>query len=103
MDNLNDIVFFTVIAGRKHREALLKAITENGGRFINVIYGKGTVNSSSLTEALGFVPEENKVVITYLLAKKNSANMIEMLTKKFNFDKPNTGIAFSVPVGKLSV
>ena len=33
------IVFLTLIAGRKQKEALLDALFEAGGRLINVVYG----------------------------------------------------------------
>ena len=101
-DALSDIEFLMVIAGRKLREALTEEISQSGGRLLNVIYGKGSVKSSYLIDAFGLVPEEQKVVITCLLQKKKSDEMIQMLTEKFHFDKPNTGIAFTVPVDKLS-
>ena len=50
----------------------------------------------------GLVPEENKVVITCLLPSEKSDALLDMLVEKFNFDKPNTGIAFTIPVEKLS-
>ena len=99
---LCDIEFLMIIAGRKLKEDLLKALSENGGRLFSVVYGKGSVKSSYLIDALGLVPEENKVVITGLLPKKKSEEIVRMLTEKFDFDKPNTGIAFTVPVDKLS-
>ena len=102
MDNLNDIDFFTVIAGRKLKESLMTEISENGGRLLNVIYGQGSVKASYLMDVFGFTPEENKVIITCLIPKKKSDEMLKMMTEKFNFDKPNTGIAFTTPVGKLS-
>ena len=101
-ETLSDIEFLMVIAGRKQREALTEEISRSGGRLLNVVYGKGSVKSSYLIDAFGLVPEEQKVVITCLLQKKKSDEMIRMLTDKFHFDKPNTGIAFTVPVDKLS-
>jgi len=97
-----DIDFLMVISGRKQKEEILVSMSENGGRVLNIMYGKGSVKAGNLMDALGFVPEENKVVITCLLQKKKSGEMLKMLTDKFNFDKPNTGIAFTIPVDKLS-
>jgi hypothetical protein len=99
---LKDIVFFTIISGRKQKEALLKAVSDHGGRRVSIMYGEGSVKSSSVLDALGFVPEEHKVIITCLLPDKKSDDMINTLTDEFDFDKPNTGIAFSVPLEKLS-
>jgi len=96
------IEFLTLIAGRKNKCALLKALWEAGGRLINVVYGKGSVKSSYLRDMLGLVPEENKVVITCLVPAEKTSAVLEMLVKKFSFDQPNTGIAFTISVEKLS-
>lgn len=93
----------TLIAGRKQKDALLEALPEAGGRLVNIVYGKGTVNTSHLKCLLGFVTEEDKVVITCLLPGEKTDAVLEMLIKKFNFDKQNTGIAFTIPVEKLSI
>jgi len=42
-------------------------------------------------------------MITGLIAGNLSEQLLEELVTKLNFDKPNTGIAFVVPVDKLSV
>ena len=99
---LGDIEFLMVIAGRKQRESLLDALAESGGRLFSIVYGEGSVKASYLIDAFGFAPEETKVVITCLLPKRRSEEAIRMLTERFNFDKPNTGIAFTVPIDKLS-
>lgn len=97
-----DIVYMVIIVGRNQTPKLLEAITEHGGRVINSIYGKGSVKASYLQSVLGLVPEENKTVITCLLVKENSDAMFDMLIDKFDFNKPNTGIAFTIPVEELS-
>ncbi len=97
------VVFLTIIAGRKQKEPLLTALIEAGGRLVNVIYGKGSVKSGYLQDMLGLVPEENKVIITCLAAAEKTDSVFEMLVNKFHFDKPNTGIAFTTHVDKLSL
>lgn len=99
----NDISCFTVIATRDLKTALLKAISEHGGRFTNIMYGKGTVKSTALIAALGFVPENEKIVITFFVAKSHSDDIINMLDNEFHFDKPNTGIAFSYNINKIAI
>ncbi|MGI6497360.1 MAG: hypothetical protein ACOX0U_00705 [Oscillospiraceae bacterium] len=97
------IVFFTLIAGRKQKDALVTLLLNIGAQMIDTVYGKGSAKTSpSLMEAFGFVPEENKVIITCLLPRKKADAALEVLVKKFNFDKPNTGIAFTVAVDCLS-
>lgn len=97
------IVFLVVIAGRKQREALVEALAQAGGRLIEVIYGKGSVKSSYLMDMLGLVPEENKVLITCVFAGDKTDGVFDMLVKKFRFDRPNTGIAFTIHVDRLAV
>lgn len=97
------IEFLTLIAGRKQKDALLDALSEAGGRLVNVVYGKGSAKSGYLRDMFGLVPEENKVVITCLLPGEKSDAVLNMLVSKFHFDQPNTGIAFIIPVEKLSL
>ncbi len=104
MDNcLNGLFYLTLIAGRKQKDALLDALTQTGGRLVKVVYGRGSVNASYLECMFGIVPEEDKVLITCLLPGEKADAVFEMLIQKFHFDKPNTGIAFTIPVEKISI
>ena len=96
------VVQLMLIAGRERYDALLAAMPEKGARVINTIYGKGSVKASYLMDAFGLVPEENKVVIACLIPSDKLDAMFAMLVEKFDFNKPNTGIAFTIPVEKLS-
>ncbi|HWR19304.1 MAG TPA: hypothetical protein VN608_06755 [Clostridia bacterium] len=96
------IVYLSIIAGRKKKEALLDALSEAGGRLIKVIYCRGSVEASYIKDVLGLVPEEHKVLITCLLPREKTDAMFKMLVDKFHFDKPNTGIAFIMRVDRLS-
>lgn len=90
--------FLTIIAGRKLKASLIESLSAEGGRLITVMYGKGSVKTDYLRDMFGLVPEENKVVITCLLPCKKVDTAMDMLVSKFHFDKPNTGIAFTVPI-----
>ncbi len=90
--------FLTIIAGRKLKDSLVESLSSEGGRLITVMYGKGSVRSDYLRDMFGLVPEENKVMITCLLPCKKADTVMGMLVSKFHFDKPNTGIAFTVPI-----
>jgi hypothetical protein len=96
------IMFLTVIAGRKQQDVLLEFLAESGSQLTNIIYGKGTTKPGYLKNILGLVPEENKVVITCVLTETKANNIMNLLVEKFNFNKPNTGIAFTIPIEKLS-
>lgn len=97
-----DIKHMVLIAGRKQKDHLLKALAETGGHFFNIYYGKGSVKAGFLMDAFGLVPEENKVIITCLLSSKEADGIFDMLIRDFHFDKPNTGIVYTIPVSELS-
>jgi len=99
----NCVDFLTVIADRKQKEEIIKFLLDSRGHLIDVVYAKGTVKSGYFKDMLGLVPEEKKILITCLIASNLSDQLLEQFLIKFNFDKPNTGIAFAVPVEKLSV
>ncbi len=98
----DNIVFMILVASRKQKDALLNEISKIDCRIINTIYGRGTVKANYLVEMLGFVPEENKVVITCMLPRERVEAIFTMLLNEFNFSRPNTGIAFTLPISGIS-
>jgi len=102
MEAFHDIVRLTIIVGRKQRDVISTEISQHGGRLLGISYGQGSVKASYLKDALGLTPEENKVIITCLMAKKKTDEVFEMLNTRFHFNKPNTGIAFTTPVEEVS-
>lgn len=99
--NNSGIVFLVVIGNRKQKENLIAELCKAEAAFFNVVYGKGLVKKNELLEAFGLVDEQNKVVITCLIKEEKSEYALKMLTDKFKFNQPNTGIAFTIPVDKL--
>lgn len=97
------IDFLTLIASRKYKEDILKLLLDSECHLIDVVYAKGSVKNGYFKDMLGLVPEEKKVLITCLVADNLSSKLLDQLVTKFNFDKPNTGVAFVVPVDKLSL
>jgi len=102
MANDKKVTFIMLIAERKQKKALLEALSQIGIRLTNTIYGKGTAKGNFFTNMLGLVPEKNKVVITCLTTDAKSDAVLKLVVKEFNFDKPNTGIAFTLPVEGIS-
>jgi hypothetical protein len=98
---VNEIVLLAVIVERKRKDDLIGVLSKAGGQLINTIYGKGLVKAGYLREALGLVPEDNRVVVTCLLPSEESAPLIEALIEEFSLGKP-TGAAFTIPVETLS-
>jgi len=97
--NLNKLV---IIAGLRLEDRLLVALTQKGAHVINIIHGRGTVKAGYLEEAFGLSPENHKVVISCLLTGNEYDSILDMLVTEFEFDKPNTGIAYVIPVERLS-
>jgi len=100
-ENKQTLQYMVVIAGRNQKDQLLTAITEKGCHIINVFYGKGAAKAGYLMDALGLVVEENKILITGLLLNTKADIIFDMLINEFNFNEPNTGIAYVIPVEKL--
>lgn len=97
------IEFLMVIAGRKQKSALLDTLSGAGAKLVHIMYGRGSVQASHLKQALGLVPEEQKVLIICLVPRIKLDGIFSMLNAQFHFEKPNTGIAFTMPVEKLSL
>ena len=91
-----------IIAGRSARDDLLKALLASEIHLINTVYGKGMADLSYLSHTLGFIPEDNKVMISCISTCARIEAVLKMLEDKFEFNKPNTGIAFTVPVDRVT-
>lgn len=96
------LVFLTLIAGRKQKEALLTALMNAGMHVINAVYGRGTVNASYLRNTFGLTPEEKKVIITCVSTGTKVDAVLRLLVDQFDFDQPNTGIAYTSHIDKVS-
>mgnify|MGYP000849113635 CR=1 FL=1 len=99
----NIVEFLTVIAGRKYKDEILKLLVASRCHLINVVYAKGSAQYGYFRDMLGLVPEEKKVMITCLVTSDIAGKILDQLVSEFNFDKPDTGLAYTVPVDKLSV
>jgi nitrogen regulatory protein PII len=97
----DNLVFLTVIAARKQKDAILEAMLEAGIRLINTSYAKGTVDARKLMKSFGLVPEINKVMITCVSTSHRVDGFLGELHTRFDFGKPNTGIAYTIPVERL--
>lgn len=95
------LMYMVVIARRNLKDQILSAMSEKGCHVINIVYGKGSVQAGYLADALGLVPEENKILITCLILNTKAESVFDMLTADFEFNNPNTGIAYTIPVDNL--
>ncbi len=92
-----------VIAGRKQKKALADALSAEGARLMHAVYGRGSIHASHLKELLGLVPEEQKVLIHCLIPQNRVDAVMNMLATRFGFDRPNTGVAFTIPIEKIAL
>ena len=100
--SIKSLQYLVIIASKKKRETFLGLLKDYGVRTINTVYGHGSMSPSALAAAFGFEAEQGKVLITCLVQTEKAKELMEVLYKDYHFDKPNTGIAFSVAVEGLA-
>jgi hypothetical protein len=103
MDSDCTIDYLTVIAARQSKDEILKLLLTSGCHIIDVVYAKGSVQTGYFKDMLGLVADEKKILITCILKSDLTPQLMEQFVTKLNFNQPNTGIAFVIPVEKLSV
>jgi len=91
-----------IIASRKQRKALLKALVDSGVKLTNAIYCRGTVDADIVMRSIGLVSEADKVMVLCELPEILVNRVLQMLVDTFHFNQPNTGVAFTVDIDKLS-
>ena len=92
---------FVVVAKPKLKEKLSSLLIENGACSINTVYGHGSVSKSILAQAFGLDAEQKKVIISCLIKTESAKKIIDILYTEYNFNKPNSGVAFTMPVEGL--
>ena len=100
--DVSGIQYFVIIAEQKKKNKYLALLNDYGAHAVETIYGHGSGNPSAIAEAFGFETKSNKVVISCLLKTQKAKELINVLYTKYKFEKPNTGIAFTVTVEGLS-
>ena len=94
--------YFVIIARQKKKDKFLTLLSDVGAKRIDTVYGNGSMSSSALAAAFGLEAERGRVMISCLVRTETARELIDTLRKDYSFDKPNTGIAFSVPVEGLA-
>ncbi len=98
IDTLQNLV---IIAKPKLKDKLSALLIENGARSINTTYGHGSVSKSILAQAFGLDAEQKKVILSCLIKTQGAKKIIDILYNEYNFNKPNSGIAFTMSVEGL--
>lgn len=95
---INGLQYFVIIAEQKKKKKLLALLDEYDARGIEVVYAYGSMSPSAIAAAFGFESEQKKVMLSCLLMNEKAKQLLNILYTDYKFDKPNTGIAFSVPI-----
>ena len=106
--HLNSLQYFVLIADQKKKNKFISLLGNYGAHCIEVIYGHGSMTPNAVAAAFGF--ENNfsiggeimKVVISCLVKYEDALKLTEILYSDYKFSKPNTGIAYSIPVEGLA-
>lgn len=99
--NNNRLLYFVLICNPKHKTKMLTLLQDNGARSISTISAKGSAPQSAILQAFGLEASNKKYILTTLLPYEVATNLIEILKNEYDFNKPNTGIAFTIPVEGL--
>ncbi|HHW31222.1 MAG TPA: P-II family nitrogen regulator [Clostridiaceae bacterium] len=97
--NNNDYLLFCVIVNYGKGSKILKFSRQLGVTGGTLFLGKGTVKSS-LLDILG-INEIRKEILIMAIKEEMDGYLHKELTRAFNLDKPNHGIAFSMPIRKI--
>ena len=98
----NNVQYVMLIADQKKKKKFLSLLSDYDARGIEIVYGHGSMSPSALAAAFGFEAEQGKVLISCLMKADNARALMEVLYKDYNFDRANTGIAFSITVEGLT-
>ena len=98
---ISSLQYLVIIADKKKKDKYLKLLATHGVNGINTIYGKGSMSQSAIASAFGFESQQNKVLMASLMKYDLAKEIIDILYTDYKFSKPNTGIAFSIPVDGL--
>lgn len=93
--------YFVIIAEQKKKNKFLSLLDDYNAHHIEIVYGRGSMSPNAIVAAFGFETEQGKVLISCLLKKEKAEELTEVLYRDYNFNKPNTGIAFGISVEGL--
>lgn len=94
--------YFVIIAEQKKKNKFLSLLNDHGARVVDTVYGRGSMSPSAIAAAFGFEAEQGKVLISCLVKQESAEELINILYNDYKFSKPNTGIAFGIPVEGLA-
>lgn len=98
----NNLQYFVIITEKKKINKFLSLLDNYDAHVIETVYAHGSFNPNVIEAAFGFEERQCKIVITCLLKNDKAQELINILNHEYKFDKPNTGVAFSILVEGLA-
>jgi nitrogen regulatory protein PII len=95
----NECLLFCVIVNYGKGSKILKSSRKLGATGGTFFLGKGTINDS-LLDILG-INEVRKEILIMAIDRRLEDLLHDELTREFKLDKPNKGIAFSMPISRI--
>ncbi len=96
MDKLKLLV---IVLDRQKVDKAAERVSEYGTSFSHICYGKGTAKND-LLNLLG-LGETEKGIIFCSVKQSDLEKIFFVLKTEFGFDKPGSGIAFTIPVSSV--
>lgn len=92
----NKVCLLTIIVNRGKSKKVLHSAKKIGITRANVILGEGMAGNHILK--ILAMNETAKEVLLFIIREEREINILNYFTNEFHFDKPNTGIAFTMPI-----
>ena len=92
-------ILLTVVTGGKG-DAVVESLRECGVTYNLTSVGYGA-SAHRIVDFLGFNDSEKDIVIS-VVTKDRVCDILNMLLYKFDMDKPDNGIAFTIPISGVS-
>jgi hypothetical protein len=93
-------ILFTIMDSGKGGE-VVKSLRECGVTYNLMAVGYGA-SAHNLTDFLGFSSDFDKDIVLSVVTEDRIHEVLSMLHYKFDMDKPDKGIAFTVPISGVS-
>ena len=89
-----------IITDRSRAKKVTKVLNSHGYDYQFATTAKGTAPSD--IQAYFGLNEPEKSIVFCPINEDRVEELLDVLKKELHFDEPNTGIAFTIPIGSLS-